>query len=92
MPGLIEVAMYLRPSMHENRCRLNGDNFDVGFLLFEIAPGSHQCSAGSNRRQKMRNATIGLIPDFRPRSVIMCQRIVFVVVLIRLEITIRVLA
>src|SRR5262245_34622660 len=66
--------------------RFDGKNADATITLFEVPAWSHAGAARANPRDKVGDASLGLVPDLRAGGLIMRDRVRWVEILIRLEI------
>ena len=63
--------------------RLHADNADIRVLLFQKTGGSHNGTGRAHTRDKMRDFTLSVAPDFRTGTFIVRQRIIQVTELIQ---------
>ena len=64
--------------------RVDAPDLDLRIALLEVAPDARRRAAGAHADHEMRDAAVGLLPDFRPGLLVVRGRVRQVVVLIRL--------
>src|SRR6185312_17509682 len=77
------VLAVAAPMLGENRARrIAGDDANGGVLLLEIAPRAGDGAARPRRRDEMRDAPRGLLPQLGTRRLVMRLRVGVVVKLV----------
>src|SRR5215217_1171544 len=75
----------------KRRVGLEGDDFYVRVVLFEAPRGADEGAARPQARDEVRDLAVGLLPDLRPRALIMRPWVGGVLVLVGVEVLRRVL-
>ena len=60
---------------HRRSVRLHGDQFDLRLFAAEIAAHTCQCTARTDAGDKVIDLTVGILPDFGTRGLLMRRRI-----------------
>ena len=83
--GLHELPCFFVCLEHRT-VRVGADHADLRVLLFQVAAGSANRSAGANARDKVSDSSFGLLPDLVGCAVIVREPVGLVRVLIGVEI------